>query len=245
MQFVTTGLIVREKKYENDRFVDILTPDRGIIKTIARGALRPKSKLSSSTELLSCIKATIFYYKDYYTLDEAEIIFSYFGLRKDLTQLSLACYFAELMRELAPCEEPADEQYKLILNGLYLLLNKKRSNLLLKAAFELRLMTLSGYMPDVGGCAVCDMNLIAPYRFCIASGRCYCMKCESNEETVSIDQGVMAAFRHIVNSPLHQVFSFSLSETGEKALGEVSEAYTLYHTQRKLRSLEFFHTLHP
>ena len=149
MQFVTTGLVIRERKYENDRFIDLLTPDRGVIKAVARGALRPKSKLSSSTELFSCIRATLFNYKDQYTLDEAEIVVSFFGLRWDLKQLSLACYLAELCSELAPCEEPAQEQYKLILNSLYLLLEKKRSAALIKAAFELRMMTLSGYMPDV------------------------------------------------------------------------------------------------
>jgi DNA repair protein RecO (recombination protein O) len=243
MQFVTTGLIIRERKYENDRYIDLLTPDRGVIKAVARGALRPKSKLSSSTELFCCIKATIFNYKDHYTLDEAEIVVSFFGLRRDLTQLSLACYLVELCSELAPCEEPAQEQYRLILNSLYLLLEKKRSAVLIKAAFELRMMTLSGYMPDVAGCCECDESSTPALRFCVSSGRSYCLKCRCEVETIAMDEGITAAVRHIVYSPANQLFSFSLSDEGEKALGEVAEKYANFHIQRRLKSLDFYHSI--
>ena len=120
---------------------------------------------------------------------------------------------------------------------------KKRSAALIKAAFELRMMTLSGYMPDVAGCCACDDDSISSLRFCISSGRSYCKKCSCEEETVLMDEGITAAVRHIVYCPAGQLFSFSLSDEGEKALGEVAEGYANYHIQRRLKSLDFYQSV--
>ena len=51
---MTDGLILREydSPTEADRFVAILTRDRGIIRASARGAKRPKSRFGSSTQQL-------------------------------------------------------------------------------------------------------------------------------------------------------------------------------------------------
>lgn len=69
--------------------------------------------------------------------------------------LSLALYFAQLMAELAPELDDAEPYLRLILNTLHLLSSGKRPQLQLKAIFEMRLLSIAGYMPNLVACETC------------------------------------------------------------------------------------------
>ena len=134
----TTGLIIKEQKVgEADRLVTVLTEDLGLIRAFAPGALKIKSKNISATSLLSYSELTIYQSRDTYKINSATSKEIFFGLRDDIVSLSLAGYFCELLLNLAPIFEKADNYLRLILNSLHLLCEKKRSPEMLKAIFEL------------------------------------------------------------------------------------------------------------
>lgn len=87
--------------------------------------------------------------------DKAEANTLFFGIRGNLEKLTLATYFAQLCCELIPENEPAAEELRLMLNTLYCLERDKLPPLQLKAILELRLLTLTGYMPDLIACREC------------------------------------------------------------------------------------------
>ena len=107
MQCVTHGIIIRAKSVGDDRLLTILTSDYGVVSAVARGANKPRSRLTSSTELFCYSKLVLFRYRDSTTVDSAEVEQSFFALRQDIVALSLASYIAELCCELAPPEEAA------------------------------------------------------------------------------------------------------------------------------------------
>ena len=155
MQITTTGIVLREREHDDDRILTILTADRGVITAYARGAKKLRGRLLSGTELLCCSRFVLFQYRDRYQVDSAETEQNFFGLRSDVEKLSLAVYLAQLCAQVAPAEEEAGEFLRLILNSLYLLEKDKRPQRLVKAVFELRLLAMAGYMPDLVGCKVC------------------------------------------------------------------------------------------
>ncbi|PWM23734.1 MAG: DNA repair protein RecO [Oscillospiraceae bacterium] len=247
MQTVMRGIVVRMKSAGDDRLLTLLTDQRGVIQATARGANKPRSRLASSTELFCYSRLTLFCYRDYNTVDAADVENSFFPLRNDLTALALASYIAELIRELAPVEEPAEEYLRLLLNTLYLIQQRRYPLLQLKATYELRLLGMAGFMPDLTGCTVCgSYEDGVPMYFYADEGCLACQSCGSLQGRVAgglVSPGVIMAMRHILYSPFEKIFSFALPEEGVSELSQVVERYLKYHLQRSWRSLTFFYSV--
>ena len=248
MRSSTSAIVIKVKSVGDDRLLTLLTKDFGVISAAARGANHPRSSLASSTELFCYGKFGLFRYRDNNTVDSAEVENSFFELRKDLTALSLATYLAELCVELAPPEEPAEEYLRLILNTLYMLSKKKRSVWLLKPLFELRLLTMAGFMPDLTACSCCGkFEAEKDMLFDIATGEICCEECYSpeddTEKPILLPAAVLAAMRHIIYSRFEQIYNFSLPDEALYSLTRISESYLKYHIQRGYNSLDFFYSV--
>ena len=74
-------------------------------------------------------------------------------LRSDIDLLALGSYIAELLEAVSNENVAEPEILQLGLNALYALANKLCPPKQVKAAFELRLMCLSGYRPELEQCA--------------------------------------------------------------------------------------------
>ena len=228
MQITTTGIVLREREHDDDRILTILTADRGVITAYARGAKKLRGRLLSGTELLCCSRFVLFQYRDRYQVDSAETEQNFFGLRSDVEKLSLAVYLAQLCAQVAPAEEEAGEFLRLILNSLYLLEKDKRPQRLVKAVFELRLLAMAGYMPDLVGCKVCGCYEAESMYFLPLTGDLMCGDCLGDappDEMVRLrlSPGVLAAMRHILYSEAGKVFNFTLSEEELRYLGDICE----------------------
>ena len=251
MQCVTRGVVIRAKSVGDDRLLTLLTEDYGVISASAKGANKPRSRLASSTELFCYSRFTLFRYRDYNTVDSADVDTSFFSLRKDLSALGLASYLAELCCELAPQEEEAKEYLRLLLNTLYMLSSKKKTVWFLKPLFELRLLTMAGFMPDLTSCSMCgEFKSPDGVWFSAESGDFICADCirdvplETQDITgIHISAAVLAAMRHIIYSDFEKLFFFTLPENALFELNKVSEKYLKYHLQRDYRSLDFFYSV--
>ena len=155
--FTTTkALVLREVKYkEADRILTLFTADNGKITAKARGALRKSSRTGAATQQLTYADMTLFFNKGKWTVNEASVIEAFEGLKSDIAHLALGSYFAECVEALAVEDQSDPALLSLTLNSLYALSRNLHDERKIKAAFELRLMSLSGYMPAVERCAVC------------------------------------------------------------------------------------------
>ena len=235
MKFRTEGLIIREQQSgEDDRLVTLLTRDHGVIRAFVRGAKRIKSRSQSATGLFAYGSYSIYRGRDAYSVDEAQPKEIFFDLRNDIEALALAQYFCELAGELAPVEDDADEFLRLILNALHMLMNKKRPQAQLKAVVELRLLCLSGYMPDLVVCGDCGEEYDGNFLFSPVEGLIFCEKCRHKHSGVMLTPGVLRAMRHICYSEDEKLFTFTLGEDSLKMLGEVTQ------TSKKFKTLDFY-----
>ena len=167
----------------------------------------------------------------------------FFSLRSDIIRLSLAQYFAELASELAPREEEADEFLSLLLNAVYLVSDSKKPLGLIKAATELRLLSLSGYMPSLVGCAACGTFETPEMRFCPMTGKLYCSDCVPQEASVPVPASVVHAMRHICLTDPGKMFSFRLSDDNLLLLVDLSERYLHAMTGKRFATLQFYKTM--
>lgn len=246
MQLTTDGIILSDYKTNDDRILTILTRDHGVITAFANGANKLSAKLSATTELLCYSRLVIFSNRGRNVVDSADSLNIFFKIRSDLEKLSLASYFAELSKELAPKNEPADMQLRVLLNCLSFIENEKRDSRLLKALLELRLLTLAGYMPQLVGCRECGSFDADKMLFFPLHGELLCGDCATEEDKhqgIYISPGVLAAMRHIIYAPPEKLFSFTLSTQGLDLLAHISEKYLKAQLERTLPTLEFWKSL--
>ena len=243
MQVKTQGLIIREQTVgESDRLVTVLTRDAGVVRAFSRRAKNLKDSKSAATQLLCYSRLSIFKGREKYMIDDAEPIEVFFGIRRDIAALSLAQYFCELAGVLAPREEPAEEHLRLLLNALHFLTEGKRDLRLIKAVVELRLLTLSGYMPDLGSCSSCR-EADAPLWFLPRDGVLRCARCEKPGDALPLPPTLLAALRHIVHAPFEKCFAFQIPEEAVPSLAKTAEAFLLCQLGRSFQTLQFYHTM--
>lgn len=257
------GVTLRLQDYgEDDRMLTILTREQGVVYAYARGARRMKSKKDNAAMALGVYsKFILFKNKERYNIDGAESIQLFYGLRQDLVKLSMASYFCELMAFHAPQGEKAEEFLRLLLNGLYLVEKGQKSPFLVKAAFELRLMAMAGYMPNLVGCASCgEYASDSPgFSLDLLQGTLLCSRCRA-EEAAQLEEpesyasacreqllpdGVLAAMRHILYADFEKLFRFQLGGENLRRLGQVSEAFLLAQTERNYNTLDFLKDILP
>ena len=231
MRTTTMGLVLRATKTgEADRALLLLTPD-GLVSAMAKGALRLKSRLFSGTGLFCYSEFTLFEGKTMFVVDEAEVRQVFWGIHESVEHMALAMYFAELASTLSPTGQEAEAQLR-------------RALRLVKAVYELRAMTLAGFMPDLVACADCVKYEGGAFCFDARKGRLYCCECAAKRELeCNLDPAALAAMRHIVFSGDDKLFSFSLAEHSTQLLGAVTGRWALYCVDRPLRSLDFLNTV--
>lgn len=244
MRLNTNGLILKEQNIgETDKLVTVLTADLGVIKAFVRGAKSVKSKKQSATGLLCYSKLTLYDGRDAYIIDEAQAIEVFFGLRNDIEKLALGQYFAELAFELSPKETNANEYLRVVLNSLYFLSTSKYPDSQLKAITELRLLSLSGYMPNLVACDKCGEFETDTMFFNFEHGLLYCENCAGSEIALPIPLEIISAMRHIIFSELKVLYEFKLPQQSLDELSYITETYLKTKTDKPFKTLEFYNSL--
>lgn len=245
MFYTTKGLILRETQYkESDKLLDVLTADLGKLTVKARGVRRKNSPLRSGCQLLTYSELTLFEKNGYYTVNEAEPLELFGGLRTDIELLSLGSYFAQLLGTVSAEDRVNPELLSLGLNSLYALSALKKPQGLVKAAFELRLMALSGFAPDLEGCAICGDPSADHFYFLQGILLCGgCPKPQGPGECRRLSRGTLEAMRHILSCDPKRLFSFTLPEETLKELGEDTEQFLLSQLGQNFYTLDFYKRL--
>ena len=244
MKVSTDGLVIWETKTgEADRVVTLLTPE-GMISVYARGSRRPNNKLTSPTSMLSYSNFELYTGTNMYTASDAMIKERFVTLFSDMHKYSLAIYFCELLKNLSPIEDDAGEYLSLILNTLHLLNTSDKDILLIKAVFELRIMSISGYMPSLDSCCECGTEIDTVLSFDMQNGVWYCKECASGtNHSINASGAVLNAMRYIVSSDPQRIFSFSLTGEALKTLGKLTSLFTLIHIDKTLATLDFLNNI--
>ena len=237
MYLTTRGLVLRTTEYkETDRILTILTVHDGLLSVKARGVRSNRSKLKGACQLLTYAEFTISDARGFTAITEATAIEMFPELRNDLLLLSLASYFAQLAEVLSQEDASSPALLSLILNALYALSKLKKPPRLVKAATELRLAAIAGYMPELSGCCVCGRE--DPDRFSIADG------CRASDGVrMPLSPASLAAMRYIVSCPDKKLFSFTLTGAAEKELCDAAESYLLTQLERSFYTLDFYKSL--
>jgi DNA repair protein RecO (recombination protein O) len=141
---------------EADRIVVLLTREVGLLRAVAHGARRPKSRIGACLQPLNHIRLE-YYLKegaDLSRLFQCETIHSYLGRTPSLEQIYGFTYFAELIQELSVENNPSPVAFRLLLAALNAGESLGFTEALLRY-FEIWLLKLNGFMPNYDYCSSC------------------------------------------------------------------------------------------
>ena len=236
----TKALVLREVRYkEADRILTLLTESDGKLTAKARGALRKSSRTAAATQQLTWAEMTLFFNRGKWTVNEASVLEGFDGLRTDLEALALGSYFAECLEALSVEEQPDAPLLQLGLNALYALSRGLYEPEKIKAAFEMRLMCLAGYEPELGRCSRCGREPVEPLLHLREGGVC-CQSCGERAETILLGDDALRALRYIVSAPAKKLFSFTLPPEAQRRLAAACESYLLTQTERSFAALSYY-----
>ena len=245
-KIVTRGIVLRvTPTKEADYILTVLTDALGRVAVIARGARRKTSRVAAGCELLAFSELVLYQRGSWYYLDEASTIELFDGVRRDIELLSLASYFAEMTECVTAEDERAPEVLALLLNSLYALGSLQKPQSIVKAAFELKLLALSGYEPLLDGCAVCGTRNPKEPVFDAEQGVLLCRECapRGGGGLLPLDAGSFAAMRHVLLAEPKRMLSFTLSGETEKRFAAACEVFAQVQLDRRFRTLDFYKTL--
>lgn len=249
MYCTTKALVLRSVDYkETDRILTLLTPEEGKLTATARGSRKRGSVLTAGTQILTWSDMVLYERHGRWYVKEAAIDRSFRGVEQDIERLSLGCYFAELAEVLSVEGIPAEEILPLILNSLHVLdrqLDKPQE--LVKAVFELKLLSLSGYEPLLDLCSECGEDPTGECWFYFGEGILQCTECRKGEgqKSVLIRPAVLNAMRHIVYGNPKRLFAFQLDQKSLAQFSHVCELYLTTQLERGFGTLDFYRQLHP
>ena len=140
---------------ESDRLVTVLTKEYGLVRAIAPGARKHKSKLAGRSGLFVINEALFIKGKSLDKLVQAETIRSFPGLSKDLAKLTASQYLAEIVLSLALSEQPQAELYYLLTEHLARIESVPTAHVLpCLAQATFHLLALGGVAPEVHRCCL-------------------------------------------------------------------------------------------
>lgn len=146
---------------EADRIVVFFTREHGIVRGVAKGAKRLKSRFGSTLEPFSMVTLTYFQKEDreLVSIQNVEMVRSCFEAASEPAFLQTFSYIADLLTAFVPPHDPNEKLYRMVKACLETPLKSEKSLAAIRLYFELWLLRLSGYLPDWSKCRGCRREL--------------------------------------------------------------------------------------
>jgi DNA repair protein RecO (recombination protein O) len=168
---------------DTSRIAVLYSRERGMVRTVAKGARQPKSKFAGMLEPLHRVSAVLYFKenRDLQLLSALDLIESY-AAPADFERLAHAQAAVELVDRLVWGEEEHAALYDLLIAALGAIARHPAAALAADSvAFQVQAAGLLGYRPVLDVCAGCGREAGASRAFSAARGGLLCDRCAAHE----------------------------------------------------------------
>jgi DNA repair protein RecO (recombination protein O) len=189
---------------EADRIVVFLTRDHGVVRGVAKGAKRLKSRFGSTLELFSEIDLSYFQKeeRELVSIQKAELSNSYFSEAADPAFLNTFSYISDLLLQFTPPSDPNERLFRMM-KACLAAASRDRSGLpAIQLYFELWLLRLGGYLPDWSWCDDCKTAFGPQDEASLRGGfQLHCDRCRKSSGVMQVSPRHREMFRTIQTLP--------------------------------------------
>ena len=227
------GVVLKTIKLgEADRIVTLFTRDHGKIRAVAKGIRKTKSRFGARLEPFTHAAVIVYRGRNLDTITQADILTSFHEVRGDYARLTSAAALADIVEKITPERERATSTYRLLVQGLEALRADKGETVV--PAFLVKLLSISGYHPQLSTCAGCGETSAGLGGFSPMLGGAVCANCWREDRDalqVSIER------LRLLGRLLDRDFGEPAEAAATVELTDVLRRYAEYHLERPLRSL--------
>jgi len=243
------AIILRTRAYgESDKIVTFLTEDMGKLTGIAKGAKNSRRRFANCLDPFTHVRV------HFRTRPGAGMVFMESCDRLDApasltdpVKFAYGSYLVELIDQLTAEGQPVHELYHLLAEGLGELHHGSATASFLRA-FELRLLSHTGYEPELQHCARCQRPLLSAERAFLdpLHGSLVCTACRMNGQSlVPVAGATLVALVAIRTAPLGAARTRRLPAAVAAEAAQLMSRLLALHLPRPLRSVKLIAALAP
>lgn len=235
---------------EADKIIVMYSKDNGLIKGVAKGIKRPKSKLGARMDLLVANSLQLLKGRSMDTIVQAQTVNNFRKTREDIDKLIYSSYISELVVNFGEGTEAISKDiYELLYKALnrISLVETKKDALIAVIKFQLKLLLFMGFCVELDTCLCCRERVLdEEMYFSSQMGGIICIEC--NEHL-----GVRLKMHHKIRDFLEAMLQFDFdyeSEYDQKATEKVCQVcfnlldeYIKIHTNKKTKSTKVLQEL--
>jgi DNA repair protein RecO (recombination protein O) len=239
------ALVLKAYDYgEADRILTLYTPEQGKLRTIAKGVRRIKSRKAGHLDLFTRATLVLARGRQLDVITQAETIETFQGMRNDLWRSSHAHYVAELVDGFGAEQLANPALYDLTVTTLRRLASSASLDLVVRS-FEIQLLTVTGYRPQLHRCLRCDRT-IAPQvnHFSSRLGGILCPDCAATDVAApAISINALKLMRNLQTNESAVLQLTDVSEAVQRELEKRMQEYIIYRLEGRPRSIGFLDRL--
>ena len=230
------AVVIRTQKLgEADRIVTLFSRDHGLIRGVAKGVRRTKSKFGARLEPASFVDIQLYTGKTLDVVTQVETLEN-FGdaIASDYQKWTIASTILEAAERFSSNEgEPSLQQFLLVVGALKALAHEKHDPSLILDAYLLRSLSVAGYAPSVTICSRCEAP--GPHRFfSLVGGGSVCITCKP-AASATVTPETLQLMSDLITGDWESANQSELRNRRETS-GLIA-AYLQWHLERNLKSL--------
>ncbi|MBL7200899.1 MAG: DNA repair protein RecO [Anaerolineae bacterium] len=248
----TEAVVLRRQAVgEADRLLTLYTPTRGKVRVIAKGVRKPTSRKAGHLELFAHSTLLVARGKTLDIVTQAESLHSFRALREDLERVTYAHYAVELLDRFSSEEQENQLLFNLLVDTLVRLCETE--DLMLTSRFyELRLLALEGYQPQLFYCLGCSdeirpvVNYLDPDRGGVLCPRCGTSQLSSpggGRQVRPLSVSALKVLRYLQTHDYETCCRLRIKVNTHRDVESVMLHYITYVLERSLKSVEFLRHL--
>jgi DNA repair protein RecO (recombination protein O) len=239
--FRVEAVVLRHSDWgEADRLLVIFTRERGKLRAIAKGARKLRSRKAGHLEPFTRVSLQMAVGRDLLIVTQAETVAAYLPLHEDLVSTGYAAYVLELLDRFTYEEGENRALYQLLVETLERLANGSSIWQVVRF-YELRLLDLLGYRPELFYCTNCQSEIKPENQFFSGLvGGVLCPHCGPSQVTarpVSVE--ALKYFRHFQRSDFAQASRANPPQAVQNELEALLQYYLTYLLERNLNTPGF------
>ena len=233
-----------------DKIMVMYSKDNGLIKGVAKGIKKPKSKLGARMDLLVANSLQLLKGRSMDTILQAQTVNNFKKTREDIDKLMFSSYVSELVMNLGEGSENASEEiYELLYKALNYIseAETKKDAFISVIKFQLKLLLIMGFCVELDTCLCCRERVLDEEMF--FSSRMGGIVCKECNEHLGVKLKMHHKIRDFLEAMLQFDFNYK-SEYDEKANEKVCQVcfslldeYIQTHTNKKQKTAKVLQEL--
>jgi DNA repair protein RecO (recombination protein O) len=243
----TEGVVLRRQNLgEADRLTTVYTLHYGKLRLVAKGVRKLQSRKAGHLEPFTRVALLIARGRELDIITQAESIEDFQVLQYDLERLGYASYLVELLDRFTVEENEENRaQYRLLLESLERLAGMEANPAAVILYFELRLLELVGYRPELFQCVGCSTEIRPENQyFTFLEGGVLCPTCAKGKNQLrSLSLPVLKVLRHFQRSNFKEATFPQISSDLFAEVDQLMEGYINFLLERQLNVPTFLRRL--